>query len=61
MGTYLIDFPNNEVRKGLLSVLAAHYLKPGGGEVNRWIIDAVTSLEQGNTSAFCDSLTPIHP
>ncbi len=34
MGTYLLDFPNNEVRKGFLSVLAAHYLKPGGGEVN---------------------------
>ena len=57
MGTYLLDFPNNEVRKGFLSVLAAHYLKPGGGEVNSWIIDAVTCLEQGNTSAFCDSLT----
>ena len=57
MGTYLLDFPNNEVRKGFLSVLAAHYLKPEGREVNSWIIDAVTCLEQGDTAAFCDSLT----
>lgn len=57
MGTYLLDFPNNEVRKGFLSVLAAHYLRPGNREVESWIIDAVTYLEQGETTAFRDSLT----
>lgn len=32
MGTYLLDFPNNEVRKGFLSILAANYMKPKSKE-----------------------------
>lgn len=26
--SYLLDFPNNEVRKGVLSLLSTSYLKP---------------------------------
>ena len=37
MGTYLLDFPNNEVRKGFLSLLAANYMKPKNKEVTSWI------------------------
>lgn len=33
MGIYLLDFPNNEVRKGLLSILATNYMKPKSKEV----------------------------
>ncbi len=44
MGTYLLDFPNNEVRKGFLSVLAANYMKPKSKEVTSWITDAVMDL-----------------
>ena len=33
MGTYLLDFPNNEVRKGFLSILATNYMKPKSKEV----------------------------
>ena len=57
MDTYLLDFPNNEVRKGFLSMLAASYLKPKHREVTSWIVDSVISLEQGDTAAFRDSLT----
>lgn len=57
MDTYLLDFPNNEVRKGFLSMLAASYLKPKHREVTSWIVDSVMSLEQGDTAAFRDSLT----
>lgn len=57
MGTYLLDFPNNEVREGFLSVLAANYMKPKSKEVTSWITDAVMDLEQGDTDAFHRSLT----
>jgi hypothetical protein len=57
MGTYLLDFPNNEVREGFLSVLAANYMKPKSKEVTSWITDAVMDLEQGDTDAFRRSLT----
>ena len=57
MGTYLLDFPNNEVREGFLSVLAANYMKPKSKEVTSWITDAVMNLEQGDTDAFRRSLT----
>ena len=57
MGTYLLDFPNNEVRKGFLSMLAASYMKPKSKEVTSWITDAVMTLEQGDTKAFRRSLT----
>lgn len=28
MRTYLLDFPNNEVRRGFLSLVASNYMKP---------------------------------
>ena len=57
MGTYLLDFPNNEVRKGFLSMLAASYMKPKSKERTSWITDAVMTLEQGDTDVFRRSLT----
>lgn len=57
MGTYLLDFPNNEVRKGFLSLLSASYFKPKSREVSSWIIDAVMDLDCGDTDAFRRSLT----
>lgn len=55
---YLLDFPNNEVRKGFLTMVAAGYLKsaePGGTPM--WIGDAVSLLMKGRTEEFRDSLT----
>lgn len=57
MGTYLLDFPNNEVRKGFLTLLSANYFKPGSNEVGSWIMDAVMDLDRGDTESFRRSLT----
>ncbi len=46
---YLLDFPNNEVKRGFLTMVAANYLKPKEVEVSNWIVDAVTLLEEGET------------
>lgn len=54
---YLLDFPNDEVRKGFLSVLAAGYLRPRHDEVTSWVADAVDLLEDGQTDALRDSFT----
>jgi len=57
MKTYLLDFPNDEVRKGFLSILAANYFKPKSREMVSWITDAVMSLDRGDTATFRDLLT----
>ena len=54
---YLLDFPNNEVRKGFLSVLASGYLKPKHDEVTSWVADASILLEDGCTAELRDSFT----
>lgn len=54
---YLFDFPNNEVKKGFLTMVAANYFKPKEFEVSNWIVDAVILLEEGETTAFCSALT----
>lgn len=57
MGTYLLDFPNNEVREGFLSLLSTNYFKPRSKEMSSWITNAVMDLDQGDTDAFRRSLT----
>lgn len=54
---YLLDFPNNEVKKGFLTMVASNYFKPKDIEVSNWIVDAITLLEEGETAAFCGALT----
>lgn len=45
-GTFLLDFPNNEVQNGFVSLVASNYLQPGES-VNGWIQDALDALEAG--------------
>ena len=54
---FLLDFPNNEVRKGFLSILAAGYLKSRDEGVNSWVGDAIELLDVGEIEPFCESLT----
>ena len=54
---FLLDFPNNEVRRGFLSILASGYLKPRDAKVNSWIGDAFELLDEGEVEPFCESLT----
>ena len=45
-GRFLLDFPNNEVKNGFVSVVASSYLKPKGN-LRNWIIDVVESMKKG--------------
>ena len=54
---YLLDFPNNEVRKRFLSVLASNYLKPKQHEITSWVADAAIMLEDGETTELRESFT----
>lgn len=55
--SYLLDFPNNEVRQGFLTMIANDYLKPRGANLSSWVIDSLILLEDGETTEFRDSLT----
>ena len=48
-GTFLLDFPNNEVKKGFVSLVVSDYLKPKRESVNSWIQDVIDALEDGET------------
>lgn len=54
---FLLDFPNNEVRNGFLSMIASGYLKSGTVEIDTWISTGIKLLKRGETAVFRDSLT----
>lgn len=54
--SYALDYPNVEVRKGLLCVLAQDYLKPAD-EPGPWIIDIHRMLRDGRLDNLRDSFT----
>ena len=56
-GTYLLDFPNNEVKKGFVSLVASDYLKPRKESVNSWVQDFVDAMEAGNPDMLHKLLT----
>ena len=56
MNSFLLDFPNNEVKKGFLTLVATDYLKPKERVIS-WIQQAVESLQQGKIEQFRDQLT----
>ncbi len=47
-GTYLLDFPNREVREGLTTILASNYLQPKKAP-GSWVLDMVLAMRQGDT------------
>ena len=55
-GTYLLDFPNNEVKEGFVSLVLADYLKPGIA-ADSWIRTGVRALKRGDTEQFRRLLT----
>ena len=54
--TFLLDFPNNEVKNGFLAMVASDYLKPRSS-VNNWVQDTVDALPDGDTEGFRRLLT----
>ena len=56
MNSFLLDFPNNEVKKGFLTLVATSYLQPQERIIS-WIQQAVKALRQGKIEQFRDQLT----
>ena len=54
--TYLLDFPNNEVRQGFLTLIASNYLKTQETPLS-WVQEAFRQLNRGDVELFCESLT----
>ena len=55
--TFLLDFPNNEVKNGFVSLVAADYLKPRTESVDSWVQDLLDALEDGDTDKLCKLFT----
>ena len=45
--TYLLDFPNNEVRKGMTTLLASNYIQPKD-DLSSWVRDMVNAMERAD-------------
>ena len=54
--SYKLDFPNNEVKGGFVTLLAANYLKPRDN-AQAWIIQVVDSLRYGDTNLLHKLMT----
>lgn len=54
--SFMLDFPNDEVKRGFVSMLANNYLKPKGA-VENWLTTATQCLRQGETERFHTLLT----
>ena len=55
-GTFLLDFPNNEVKNGFISLVASDYLKPKE-DLNNWIRDAVLAMRKGEPDQLRELFT----
>ncbi len=54
--TFLLDFPNNEVKNGFLTAIATSYLQPKK-RVEGWIFDMLDALEAGEPDTLCTLFT----
>lgn len=55
--TYLLDFPNNEVKSGFVSLLIADYLNSPEDNMASWIRTGVRALKEGDPDKFRRLLT----
>ena len=55
-GTFLLDFPNKEVKSGFVSLVAAGYLKPEQ-DMDNWIRTLVQTLRKGEPDTIRDLFT----
>ena len=49
--TFLLDFPNDEVKKGFLTMIASSYLQPRE-RLNGWIFDVIDAMEAGEADSL---------
>ena len=50
--SFLLDFPNNEVKAGFLALVAADYLKPSDSQTESWLANVSRSLYAGDVPSF---------
>ena len=55
--TFLLDIPNNEVKKGFVSLIASDYFKSRSNDVGSWIQDLLDAFEDGETDRIRDLFT----
>ena len=55
--TFLLDFPNNEVKRGFVSLTASNYFNNRNNDVSNWIQDLLDSLEDGDPDRVRDLFT----
>ena len=55
-GMFLLDFPNNEVKRGFVTLAARSYLNPREDTTN-WLQESVDALDVGNLEVFRTNLT----
>ena len=58
--TFLLDFPNNEVKNGFLTMLSAAYLQPKE-ETGGWIRSLVVALRRGDVEQVRTLFTSFSP
>ena len=56
MDTYLLDFPNNEVKNGFVTMIVADYLK-SKTDAGSWVLEAVNALRNADLAQFRKQLT----
>lgn len=54
--SYLLDFPNDEVRRGFVALLASNYFNTGES-TDAWIIQVVKTMKAGDCNALEKLLT----
>ena len=56
-GTFLLDFPNNEVKHGFVTLVAANYLKADNSKMRSWLQELVLSMRRGDPEALRKLMT----
>ena len=56
-GTFLLDFPNNEVKNGFVTLVASNYFNNRKVSVGGWIQDVLDAMEDGEPDSMRDLFT----
>ena len=51
LDTFKLDYPNDEVKRGLVTLMANNYLEPKEN-IDNWIVTAIAALKEGNLEDF---------
>jgi len=56
-GNFLLDYPNNEVKHGFVTLVAANYLKSDRTKMRSWLQELVVAMRQGDPEALRKLMT----